>query len=869
MMASKRMLIVTRFNITISTNTWCFSSLQTKEIKNLVNELNNKDSIDANTACKLIDDIRNNIDFIQQTDKTYTWTTMLNICDYHKLPEIYCHSIWHDIKYYHKQNKTRINQQCLSSLILYYLNNQQFKQVMDILYWIDNQYNINLLNNQIITLNDKVYNMILSKLNKSQPNRNFPKLKYLESIKYIHLHLAQYNIQNIRIYNTLISAYAKYDDISMARNVFNNIKIKQTDTYNAMIGGYINLSNNKYNNDAMLLYQNMKSDNIKPDHVTYLYLIKACGNNLDQLMQIDGEIINNGFGDNIKIINSLIQQYSTCGNIEIAKSRFNDTKSISMDSRLFKTMMKCLTENGCFADILSLYDDMKQKKMEIDDIVYLHVIGCCSMEKNVSEPLKHLKRITDDIRKSKLYNGDIKLLNSLITQYGKCNDIENAIKIFDNIDDEKNKNNRNFITYSAMMNVFAEADQFVNGMKLYQKIKELGMKHNVVSYLVALKLCKDIVTLTRVHQDIIDSKMNDDLRIKCSLIYQYSKCGDLQRACDIFKSIPNNKQNIITFTTMMQSYKEHQCLDDAMKIYMEMKKKEYNDIEMNNVCYLVAIPCCNRDKNNLMMVHKDILRDGLNKDVKILTALIIQYIKCGDIEIAQKIFNSVDGITNNVHDITTIYNATMSGLTQMEKYQDALMLYEEMKDNDNINSDVITYLLVIKSCRNDLKKLIKIDDEIKRQSKYNMDIKIICALMTQYAKCGDLRNTKLMIDKIDKKDRNKTVYDVMLQAMYSFDSLNDDILDLYDEIIENEQGIHVNRYMYQIVLRVCGNSGNLDKLKKVHNDMMINSNYCQGIGILNELIVYYKKCGANDIAQQIFDSIEPSNRNEWTYKAIQ
>eukprot|EP01084_Bolivina_argentea_P288258 494736_1 len=236
---------VCRYCVCLRFNYSTIASMKTTasngEIKQLISLLeNDKNTMDEAIASELINDIMKNVNYSLEINKKYIWTVMINLCDYHKLPEIYSNLIWKDIQYYHKQNHTEINQQCLSSLVLYYANTEQFKQIINVLYWLDNEYNINTLNKSVI-LNDKIYNMLLSKLNKVKLNRNLNKFQCLEIAQYIHLHLTQYSIENIRIYNTLISVYAKYGDIHTARNLFNGITMKQTDTYNAIIGAYVNL----------------------------------------------------------------------------------------------------------------------------------------------------------------------------------------------------------------------------------------------------------------------------------------------------------------------------------------------------------------------------------------------------------------------------------------------------------------------------------------------------------------------------------------------------------------------------------------------------------------------------------------------------
>merc|ERR1712233_284903 len=100
----------------------------------------------------------------------------------------------------------------------------------------------------------------------------------------------------------------------------------------------------------------------------------------------------------------------------------------------------------------------------------------------------------------------------------------------------------------------------------------------------------------------------------------------------------------------------------------------------------------------------------------------------------------------------------------------------------------------------------------------------------------------------------------MFQALSSFEceSAYNDIINLYQEMKSNEL-LHVNRSIYQIVMRVCGKNKDLNLLKQIHCDMKNNSEYCKGIGILCELIEMYIKCGDVETAKCIFNGIEESD----------
>ncbi|KAI4370361.1 hypothetical protein MLD38_018720 [Melastoma candidum] len=72
----------------------------------------------------------------------------------------------------------------------------------------------------------------------------------------------------------LIDMYAKCGDIEMALLVFDGIKEKDVDHWNAMIGG---LSNHGRGRHAFKLLLAMKRYGVEPDHITFVAVLHGCG----------------------------------------------------------------------------------------------------------------------------------------------------------------------------------------------------------------------------------------------------------------------------------------------------------------------------------------------------------------------------------------------------------------------------------------------------------------------------------------------------------------------------------------------------------------------------------------------------------------
>lgn len=842
--------------------------MQSGDIKQIIRNLDaDRNCVDAKSAPKLISWVLNNVDYTLEPEKKYIWTVLINLCVHHKLPEIHGAAIWRDICSYHEQDcSTQLNSQCLSSLVMFYTNHEHFEKAMEVLRWLDTEYNLHSAANAVVLM-DRVYAVLLTKLSKTTPNRNFTTAQCIDAVQYIHLHLMQYNIHNLRLQHCLITAYCRFGQLDKARDIFNAIPIKQTDTFNTMIGCYLHINDSSDNcvhhHSIIELWNGMKRNHIRLDHVSYLLLLQSfkmiepTSSELNIVQQLRHDLQRDGYGDHPKIVNALILQLSRCGAVDDAQNEFKRVASHSKDYRLYNVMMRCLVENNRFCDALQLYRDMRIMNGIIDEVILMYAIKSCHDSNDDS--IKALAEIRQQIANSS-HRGNIKLLNAMITQHGKLEDSASALDIFTSILTEK----RTFITYSAMMSAFVSDSRYIEAQQLYHEMKTLGMKHNAISYLVALKACFNLIALEAVHRDIIDSAVEETLEIQNYLIYQYARCGDLQKSYNIYRSIDEPRRDVVTYTTMIRAFYEEHCPSDALRIYDEFKA---SGIEMNELSAITVISCCSIDRENVEMIHWDLKNRGFEQNIKVNSALITAYLKHGDVASAQRIFD----IVTNMDDVDSegtvrIYNAKISGLESIGRSEEALMVYDAMKCKGNLNEEVemnmVTHILAIKSSKT-LERLNEIHTEIASTSYYGM-VQIVCALMTQYARHGDNAMVKKMISRIEIKERDRIVCNIMMNAMSQFEGTFDSqILELYREMKNAATPIHRNRYSYKMVLGACGRRRDLVALQEVYADVQQNSNYLNGVGLKNEFIDQFVKCNDIEAASKILESI-PKDERKWT-----
>ena len=124
---------------------------------------------------------------------------------------------------------------------------------------------------------------------------------------------------NIILETSLINMYSKSGSLEEAETIFNNMKLKDIITYNAMIGGYCQ---HGYGKDAINLFKQMQKEKICPDENTLIVLLNACSHSglveeaLYYFSSMEREF---NIKPNIKHYNCIVDSLGRSGKLEEAE----------------------------------------------------------------------------------------------------------------------------------------------------------------------------------------------------------------------------------------------------------------------------------------------------------------------------------------------------------------------------------------------------------------------------------------------------------------------------------------------------------------------------------------------------------------------
>ena len=182
-------------------------------------------------------------------------------------------------------------------------------------------------------------------------------------------------VRNSVSWNAMISGFCREGNVSAARDLFDRMPRRNLISWNSMISGYV--QNGQWGN-ALKLFKSMAEENLKPDEVTMVSVLSACGHlgALETARQAIEVISKEQINLSISAHNALIFMHSRCGSLAEARRAFD--LMLTKDVISYNSLLSGLASHGYGNEAETLLQRMKDEGLEPDRITYLAVLTACS-----------------------------------------------------------------------------------------------------------------------------------------------------------------------------------------------------------------------------------------------------------------------------------------------------------------------------------------------------------------------------------------------------------------------------------------------------------------------------------------------------------
>ncbi|XP_006361889.1 pentatricopeptide repeat-containing protein At2g21090 isoform X1 [Solanum tuberosum] len=199
-------------------------------------------------------------------------------------------------------------------------------------------------------------------------------------------------VRDVLAWTTLVSGYSKCGDMVSARELFEAMPEKNPVSWTALVAGY---SHSGMSIQALELFAKMMKLQVQPDQFTFSSCLSACAGiaSLKHGKQIHAFLVNAGFRPNTIVLSSLIDMYSKCGSLEVARRVF-DTAHNKHDAVLWNTMLSALAQHGMGEEAIEMFFKMMKFGVKPNRITFVVLLNACSHSGLVQEGLSFFETMT-------------------------------------------------------------------------------------------------------------------------------------------------------------------------------------------------------------------------------------------------------------------------------------------------------------------------------------------------------------------------------------------------------------------------------------------------------------------------------------------
>ncbi|KAJ6681539.1 hypothetical protein OIU74_019929 [Salix koriyanagi] len=208
-------------------------------------------------------------------------------------------------------------------------------------------------------------------------------------------------------------------------------------------------------------------------------------------------------------------------------------------------------------------------------------------------------------------------------------------------------------------------------VKYFGLLLNSGVWPNEFTFAIVLSSCArlDMVECGRqVHCNVVKMGFESISYCEGALIGMYAKCNLLTDARSIFDGAVELDK--VSWTSMIGGYIKVGLPEEAVKVFQEMEKagQEPDQVMSKEVMGWKLLTL-----DFGLLVHAEALKLGLHSNVYVGSSLVSMYAKCGKMEAAKKVFNTVD--EQNV----VLWNAMLGGYVQNGHAYEVIELFFNMK----------------------------------------------------------------------------------------------------------------------------------------------------------------------------------------------
>ncbi|KAI5672748.1 hypothetical protein M9H77_13112 [Catharanthus roseus] len=465
----------------------------------------------------------------------------------------------------------------------------------------------------------------------------------------------------------------------------------------------------------------------------------------------------------------------------------------------FNSSIRQAVNQGHHLKALLLFRQMKQNGLEPNNFTFPFVAKACANLSNARHSLfVHAHTIKSP------YNSDVYVRTALIDMYVKCDQLDYALALFEEMP------KRDVTAWNAIIVGFMEVGYFDRVAYLFNRMKFDGVRPDSVSVMWLTQLTssvKDVMLLSSVHGLGIKTGLEFNVSVANTWIAAYAKCGNPAAAEMVFDGIDLCYLTVVSWNSMISgcAYAGEGC--KAMEIYQRMLVSGFSP-DLGTILNLLGSFVKPEALYQGKLIHCHGIHLGCNSDISVLNTLIYMYSRCAEISSSRSVFDSMMDRT------CVSWTAMIAGYAERGDLDKAIALFHEMEVVGE-KPDLVTVMHVISACG--LVGALEMGrwiDEYALSRGFKSDATICNTLLDMYAKCGSIIDAEQLFSTMS--ERTVVSWTTMI-AGYALNGKSREALNYFKLMLKS--GLKPNRITFLSVLQACVHAGLLEEGQECFDTM--------------------------------------------------
>ncbi|XP_038696301.1 pentatricopeptide repeat-containing protein At4g38010-like isoform X2 [Tripterygium wilfordii] len=353
----------------------------------------------------------------------------------------------------------------------------------------------------------------------------------------------------------------------------------------------------------------------------------------------------------------------------ITSKQINQIQALILKAPHPKTLnqlLKLLANSDTPQNAFLLYNQMLHHPTCHNNYTFSHALKACFVSHSHQKGLEIHARVVKSGHLS-----DIFIQNSLIHFYVTQNEICSARRIFNSISAP------DVVSLTSIISGLSKCGYEEEALLIFSK---MNVKPNLATLVGVVSACSGLGDLglgKSVHGYSLRSLDVNGILLDNALLDFYMKCGDFLSAEYLF--VYMLKRDVVSWTTMVGGYARRGFCEEAVRIFKNMVQEgeaEPNEATLVNVlsaCSSVSGLSLGRWVHSYIYSRPDLLAYSNN----VGNALLNMYLKCGDVDMAIQVFNTL--IHKDIISWSTIIRGLLSAGSHAGLVGQGLMFFKAME----------------------------------------------------------------------------------------------------------------------------------------------------------------------------------------------